>query len=189
MISHAKPQWMLRAVCLVAGGCLFGVEAHGQAQEYELKAAFIFNFTRFVSWPDAAQAISTESRDNSGDFVIGVLGNDPFDGNLEAIVRGELVGNRPIRIERLADTADALRCDMVFIPRAESGKLEQVLSRTRGLPILTVGDGEEMIASGCVIGFERSGKKVKLIANVDAARDAGLRISSKLLRLCEIANG
>lgn len=153
----------------------------GQVEEYDLKAAFIFNFTRFISWPD--QRIEEKSLSN---FTIGLLGDDPFNGSLNQIVQGESVNDRKLSVRQLNDTNEAKDCDIVFIPSSRSGKLDETLRGTAGKSILTIGDSAEMAEQGCVIAFERSGKNIKLIVNLPAAEKAQLKISSKLLRLSRL---
>jgi hypothetical protein len=157
--------------------CLLAALAVAAAPEYQVKAAFLFNFTQFVEWPP--QAPSTP-------FVIGVLGEDPFNTFLDEAVRGEAVEGRQLSVVRYRSQEEIGACDILFIASSESSRIDAILGSLRGRPILTVSDYQDFAPRGGAIQFVTVNNKLKLRINPDAARDAHLTISSKLLRLAEI---
>ena len=145
-------------------------------REYDLKAAFLFNFTQFVEWPaDCLPASATP-------FVIGVVGADPFGTTLDEIVANEKVHEHPIVVQRWKSIGEVGACHILFISHAESLRLREVAASLRGRGILTVGDSERFAARGGVIGFAMAGSRLRLEVNLDEARAQRLTISSKLLR-------
>jgi hypothetical protein len=150
------------------------------AREYQIKAVFLFNFAQFVAWPPAAFTAP------DAPLVIGVLGDDPFHHTLDDTVRGEKIEGRPITIERYRRLEDLRPCHVLFICRSELARLDQILARVKGQPVLTVGDAEGFAQRGGMIRFVSDNNKVRFRINVDAAKAANLTISSKLLRPADI---
>ena len=102
------------------------------AEEYAVKAAFLYNFTKFVDWPAAAFP-------DAGVFKICVLGDDPFGGSLQAIA-GEQVGGRKLKVARTDSVSRASGCQILFISHSERDRIPQILAAVKGTPVLTVGD-------------------------------------------------
>ncbi len=152
-------------------------------REYDLKAAFLYNFLSFVDWPP--QALSAPETP----FVIGVIGSDPFGSVLNEMVRGERVNGRPIVIRRLSRPAEASQCHILFVSRSEAGGVGEVLRHCRGRAILTVGDMPGFAEAGGMIEFVTEGSRVLLHVNATAAAEAELVISSKLLRVARNVTG
>jgi hypothetical protein len=146
--------------------------------EYDIKAVFLFNFARFVDWPEAG----TTDRP----LVIGVLGQDPFGVRLDDALRGEKSNNRSLAVRRLKTVDDALDCDVLFISRSEQAKLAQILAKVKERPILTVSDIPSFAELGGMVGLVTEDEKVRLHINVEAAKGANLAISAKLLRPAQI---
>jgi len=151
-----------------------GASEFAAPTEYQVKAAFLYNFAKFVEWPDAQPRAP---------FVIGVLGDDPFGPVLDQTVTGKTVLSRPLAVRRLADAADAPQVDILFIAASERARLPEVLRRLRGANVLTVGDTENFVGRGGMVGFRIAGNTVRFDINLREATRAGLRISSQLLRL------
>ena len=148
--------------------------------EYQVKAALIYNFAKFIDWPADAAAGDT--------LVIGVLGQDPFGPALEALQR-KTVKDKPIRVKRFA-ALDALeRCHILFISSSEADHLPEILAAISGDSVLTVGETESFAEAGGVIRLVNRRTKVRFQINVRAGESSGLRISSQLLRLAEIVDG
>jgi len=156
------------------------VEQHMVTQEYDLKAAFLFNFAQFVEWP--AEAFG-EAR---APIVIGVLGNDPFGRSLDDIVAGETIRSRPLVVRRYQSIEQADSCHILFISSSEAGQLEHVLKTLGHRSVLTVGETRDFTSRAGMIGFDVSQKHLRLRINLAAAQDARLTISSKLLRQAQI---
>ncbi len=175
----------VRTLFCVAFGLLLtdSPNAYGQSapsREYQVKAAFLFNFTQFVDWPPAAFPEDTAS------LVIGVLGDDPFGPYLDDIVRGELVNSRRLTVRRFRRPEDIAACQVLFISRSQDKNLQKVLSQVKGNDVLTVSDADAFAARGGMIQLATENGKIRLKINVDAARASSLTISSKLLRSAEI---
>ena len=150
------------------------------APEYQLKAAFLFNFTQFVEWPAVAFA------DAQAPFVIGVLGDDPFGAVLDETVRGETVGGRPLLVQRYRKAEDIKACHVLFISKSEAAGLERIVAALKDRNVLTVGDTEGFARRGVLVRLVTEDKKIRLHINADAAKAVGLVLSSKLLRLAEL---
>ncbi len=150
-------------------------------REYEIKAAFLYNFTKFVAWNDASFP------DDRAPFVIAVLGDDPFGDALSALER-ETAHGRPIVVRRAA-SLDALGpCHLLFVSSSAESRLAAVLRAAHARNILTVGDMEGFASRGGIIELVLAGDRVGFEINMNSARLAGLAISSKLLALAKIVH-
>jgi hypothetical protein len=147
---------------------------------YQVEAVFLFNFTQFIEWP--AASFPTDGTP----FVIGVLGRNPFGGALEEAVQGEQVNARPVIIEHYRRVEDVKTCHILFVSRSESSRLRFIFARLKGRNILTVGDADRFAEHGGIVGFFMRNQRVGFKINLEAAREAQLTISSKLLRPAEI---
>ena len=149
-----------------------------QPGEYQIKAAFVFNFAKFVDWP--AAAFSNEN----GPFYIGVLGDDPFDKDLELTVSGKQINNHKLVVKRFGSGKKPEFCHILFVSRSERKDWPQILEALKGQPVLTVGDGIEKFGQqGGMINLIMVGKKVRFEINQPAAEKARLKIGSRLLKL------
>lgn len=150
------------------------------AQEYDLKAAFLFNFAQFVEWPSEAFASTATP------ITIGILGEDPFGGSLDEIVANEVVHDRKLLVRRFRSVEQIDACHILFVAVAESKRMEHIFSRLGSRSILTVGDADDFTTRGGVVGFKTAKNRLRIRINMDVARAAKLSISSKLLRQAEI---
>lgn len=148
-------------------------------REYDLKAVFLFNFTQFADWPEAALGAPDRP------FVIGILGDDPFGSVLDAIVRDEQAGGRPLTVRRYRAPEEVGDCQVLFIGRAHLRRHGRELATWHARHILTVADGDPNTTTGCAVELLTAAGKIRLRVDVAAAQDAGVSISSKLLRLAE----
>jgi YfiR/HmsC-like len=148
--------------------------------EYQVKAVFLFNFAQFVEWPPQSY------EDPAAPFVIGVLGTDPFGSALDGAVRGETLNGRSIVIERYRSVTEIRHCQILFISRSEQARIGEISAALAGRSILTVSDIEDPAQRGVMIRFVAENNRIRLRINADAAKAAGLSISSKLLRPAEI---
>lgn len=145
------------------------------AAAFQVKAAYLYNFTRFVEWePDAYAAPDAP-------FIIGVLGNKLVGDYLQEIVRGEKVGNRPIIVQQYRSISEVRNCRILFMSAAEASRARESLPEMTGKGILTVSDGESFLKWGGMIRFFNQENKIKIQINSSAARSGQLQISSKLL--------
>lgn len=149
-------------------------------KEYQVKAVFLFNFTQFVEWP------TNTFPEAQAPLTIGVLGDDPFGNFLEEIVRGESAGGHQIIVKRFQRAADVDRCQILFISASEAKRVKTILAALKNRKILTVSDIEGFAKSGGIVRFVTEQNRIHVRINLEAAKDAGLVVSSKLLRLAEI---
>ena len=150
------------------------------AQEYDLKAAFLFNFAGFVEWPADAFA------DAGAPLTIGVLGDDPFGSSLDELVAGETIRNRPLLVRRYRTVEEVEGCQILFVSSSEAERLDQIARVLARRSILTVGESKDFALRAGIIGFELTERRLRLRINLAAASDARLTISSKLLRQAQI---
>ena len=149
----------------------------GDELEYPVKAAMIYNFTRFVEWPPAAWRTPQEP------MVVGVLGSGPAERALAETLRGKSYAGRNIQVTRLHGIENIPGCHVLFVAASEKKHLPEILRLAHGSGILTVSDIPDFVASGGVIGFLVEDQRVRFEIGAAAARQAGLVISSKLLNL------
>lgn len=157
----------------------------GQISEYAVKAAYLFNFVKFVSWPDKVYD------DDKGAVVMGILGDDPFGDTLDDMVKGKTLEGHPVLIRRFESfdegQAELLRkCHVLFICYSEKDRLPGILRVLKGAPVLTVSEIEKFPLLGGMILFDQEGQRITLAINPKAAERAQLTISSKLLQVAKI---
>lgn len=151
------------------------------ASEAELKAVLLFHLTQFVTWPGATNVQS--------EFVIGILGPDPFEGALQEVVKGEKVGARPIRVVRASRPEELTGAELVYVSPQHRQSLPRVLSQLGSEPKLIVGETDGFIDQGGMLRFKRTDqKKVRLEVALGRVRDEGLNISAQLLRVCDVVD-
>lgn len=154
--------------------------ATGNPSEYEVKAAFIYNFAKFIEWPDTP-AISSDSA-----FVIGVIGKDPFGSVFEQTIGDKRIHGKPIVIQRF-ETLDQLKpVHILFISRSEESRTRLILNQLDGLPVVTVAEFDRFIDFGGLIHLYLEENRVRFAVNRAAARLKKLDISAKLLDLARI---
>ena len=146
--------------------------------EYQVKAVFLFNFAQFVSWPSPQLSDTT--------FVIGIVGDDPFDSYLDETVRGEKVNNRSLTTQRFRRGRDPRNCDILFISQSESDRAAQIVASLKGRSVLTVSDIDGFANLGGMIELFTEKNKIHMRINLEAVRAANLKVSSKLLRVAEV---
>jgi len=177
-------RWQAVVACLLLSGLAWSAPTAPTAatatRKYEVKAVFLFNFTQFVEWP-----ADTFARVNTP-LVIGVLGDDPFGAYLDETVRGETANGRPLVVVRYRRVQEIGDCQVLFISRSETDRLEQIVASLVGKPVLTVGDVEGFARRGGMIELATIVGKIQLRINLQAAKATQLTISSKLLRPAKI---
>jgi hypothetical protein len=148
------------------------------AEEYQVKAAFLYNFARFIEWPKHTLA-STDT------FNLCILGDDPFGDSLN-LIKGKMIGNKRLEVKFCKDINDVGQCHILFISSSEKSHLTALLSGLRNAHVLTVSDIEGFAKRGGIINFFTEENKIRFEINVGAASRNGLIISSKLLQLAKI---
>jgi len=170
---------MLKHVPLLLGALVLA-GARGQSMdEYRVKAAFLYNFAKFVEWPP-------ETFQSPNDpIVICTLGYDPYRRALEETVREQTVQGRTFFVRQVKDVEQANTCQILFVSASERRRAETILPGLKA-GVLTVGETAGFAAEGGVINLRTEDGRVRLEVNVAAAERAKLRISSKLLSLVQI---
>jgi hypothetical protein len=148
--------------------------------EYQIKAAFLYNFAKFIEWP------TSTFRDPKQPMGICVFGRDPFGHALEEALYGKSIGSRSVFLGRTQQIPELARCQVVFVSAAESSHVMEIVNGLRGHSALLVGESEGFASSGGAIQFVLDQNRVRFAINPDAANRAGLKISSKLLALATI---
>lgn len=151
------------------------------SKEYALKAAFLYNFAKFVSWPEQRSA-------SDSPVLFCVVGDDPFEGRLAAVLRGRSLDGSPLEVLHLTDATDARRCHVAFVASSETCMASSALSALEGTPVLTVGETQAFSDAGGMIRFRIEDNRVRFDVNMAAARAEGIEISSKLLSLARKVN-
>jgi hypothetical protein len=152
-----------------------GLRAQSASQrEYEIKAAYLYNFIKYVDWPSYGETIS-----------IGVLGNDPFGAAL-APLNGKIVKGRRLVTKHLDSMRDAQQCQIIFVSSSEKQRLQEIFESLRSARVLTVGETQGFADGGGIINFIEENNKVRFEINAEAARRTGLNISSELLKLARL---
>lgn len=172
----APAKKILSIFCLVLA--LAGsVRAQDAPSEYRIKAAFLYNFAKFVEWPPQTFAGPTAP------IIIGVLGENVFGGNLEQTLRGKTINSHPLQFRTFSSATEATNCQILFISPSEKGSLPKIFEDLHGACVLTVSETDHFTANGGMINFVLQENKIRFQINDAAAKKAGLQISSKLLSL------
>src|SRR5439155_3469348 len=135
---------LIFAWLLAAGG---GSAQDSSPSEYQVKAAFLFHFAKFVEWPPTAFA------EPGSPLVIGVLGENPFGEVLQATVRGKSLNNRPLAVREVRTTSECTNCHILFISSSEKKRLPEILKGLQGSAVLTVSEIDRFTESGGIINF------------------------------------
>ena len=170
----------LRRIVLIFVLCAMTCALASPTPEYQVKAAFLFNFSQFVSWPPRAFSSA------NAPIIIAVLGEDPFGSDLDAILSGQRVDGHPLIARRYRDVSEVDGCHILFIDRSESARLHEILRALRGRDILTVSDIGGSAQSGVMIDLVTQNRHIHMHVNLAAARASGLSVSSQLLKLAQI---
>ena len=179
-VGFRRPRAFVLGVAVLVGAALAGRAQERTLGEYQIKALFLFNLVQFVEWPPSAfPAADTPIR-------IGVLGDSPFDGALDAAIKGEKVGGRSLIVVQAREATNLEGCHVVFVSRSERGRLSPILAAFGGKPVLTVGDFPDFAERGGVLNFYRDGEKVRFELNRAAARAANLKLAAQLARLARL---
>jgi YfiR/HmsC-like len=148
-------------------------KSHAQgASEYQVKAAFLLNFTKFIEWPNG-----------HAQLVIGIVGDDPFGNVLDEMARNSNVSGNRVTVRRLKWNDNLRDCQIIFISASERKRERQIIESVRGVGVLTIGETAQFNQLGGIIRFFLADNRVRFQINVTAAEQARLKVSSKLLAL------
>lgn len=182
-------RWALPLMALLATG-VWAARLSAQ-QEYidrepQIKAAYLYNFGKYVEWPAETKAIGSAQ---GPDFVIGILGDSRVKEALVTLAKSKKLNGRRIVYHRITGDKSYRPCDILFVPAGQdAATVAAVLKKSAGAPTLVVGEEESFARRGGMINFFVEGNNVKFEINPRAAERAGLKISSKLLSLGRIVS-
>ena len=160
-----------------------GLAAESGTDEYRVKAAFLFHFAQFVDWP-------AETFKAAGSPVIFcTMGEDPFDGVLDNVVSGKLIGNRPVQVQHFKQPQGIQNCHVLFVGSQEKNRVVAILESVKQSAVLTVGESDHFAQQGGMIGFLMEEGKLRFEINLDATQGARLTISARLLSLAKAVIG
>jgi hypothetical protein len=161
------------AIVLVLA-CVGGTVPAGGAEmdEYQMKAAFLYSFLKFVQWPHG-----------DGPIVVAVLGDDPFDWRLDRVMKGRTANGREIVVKRARPSDDLTKVHILFVSRSEASRTADIVARMGQAPVLTVGDTAEFIDDGGMVRLFVDGDRVRFEIGIAAVEHARLRASAQLLSL------
>jgi len=170
----SQPMALLVAWMLAGASCLNAQKSN--PTEYEVKAAYLYNFGRFVEWPAKASAASEY-------FSICVLGGDPFGATFDATIAGESINGKKVVVARITKPQDAASCRILFISSSEESRLKEILATLDKTSVLTVSDISQFTRRGGMIQFLTEANRVRFEVNLTIAEHAGLTLSSQLLKV------
>jgi hypothetical protein len=150
--------------------------------EYQIKAGFFFNFTRFVEWPETAFVTATSP------IIACVAGETPLTDLVIDVTAGKVVNGRAVSIRRVKASDDLRRCNLLFISAAEEHRTAEILAGLKRASTLTVGETPGFPQAGGMINFSIQENKVKLELNLDATTGAGLKVNSKLIAVSRLVS-
>ncbi|MDP9337669.1 MAG: YfiR family protein [Acidobacteriota bacterium] len=164
LLARATPSWPLPA----------------SSVEYQVKAAFLLNFAKFIEWPPGA------FHSDTAPITLCVFTYDPFGSALDDILRGKNIHGREVLSRRTNELLDLKHCQVVFVSDKTDTRLSEVLNALKGSSVLLVGEGDDFAERGGAVQFFLEDKKLRFAVNVDAVQRAGLTVSSKMLALARI---
>jgi hypothetical protein len=173
----------LAAALFLLAGELTGAGRPMITSEYAVKAAFLYNFAKFVEWPANA------FRGVHDPLTLCVLGEDPFGRELDQSVNGKMIDGRPIVVRRSVKLTDLAECRILFVSSSEEPRLAQILAAVDDRAVLTIGEDEAFARAGGIISFVVRQNRVRFQIDRSAAARAGLSIGSRLLELAETVTG
>ncbi len=157
---------------LVSGGLL-----HAQQDERAVRAAFVFNLTKYVTWPQPRQRL-----------VIGVVGQGSMGPVLKQILEGKASDGRQITVLMNPSDLELRDCDVLYVAESSAARVRSVLDRVTGRAVLTVGESDQFAHSGGMVALVRSGDQIEIEVNLDAVRSRRLEMSSRLLNLAVLVS-
>ncbi len=181
MALLSMPEMNPTLTLILLAACALQIRAQALAfDEYQVKAAFLYNFAKFVEWP-----LGTFGK-SSDPIGICIAGQNPFGSTLEDMVQGKKVGGRTFVVRQLPNAPQAGGCQILFIGTADGKRTHAWIEASKGFGVLTVGETSDFTDQGGIIAFRLEGERVRIQVALEAADHARLRISSKLLSLAQI---
>ena len=172
----------LPMLCLLIGIGLPAAIRAGTVKEYSVKAALVFNFARFTEWPPHALTDSPET------LYLCVVGNDVIWDAFRGI-EGKRVNEHRIVVKRVRHMRKLGGCDLLFVGGSDRHRLPKIFAAVEGRPVLTIGEMAGFTEAGGIINLVKTGNRITFEVNLDAAKQSGLKISSRILKLATIVSG
>ncbi len=170
--------WFMAGLVLWAGCAPQKAAAQAsKPTEYQVKAAYLYNFARFAVWPDKPAFHSSQS------FNICVLGEDSLGAALDSVVAGEMIDSKQATAKRISRSQDAAECRVLFVSSSEESRWREILPALEKLSVLTVSDMHQFTRRGGMIEFQLVANRIRFEVNLAATQRAGLELSSELLKL------
>jgi hypothetical protein len=164
--------------CIALAALCCGAVARAEvSREYQVKAAFLFNFAQFVQWPDAAMTADEP-------LIIATVGTDPFEGMLDKAVAGKTIGKHRIEVHHAGSAQDIGKCHLLFVPAGQNAG--EIISAVGNKAVLMVGESDNFTDAGGDIRFFLEDGKIRFEIDPDSTSRGGLKVSSKLLNLARI---
>ena len=186
LARRAKPfvSLLIAGVILLVGTAA-ALGAEGGPLDFQVKAAFLVSFPKYVDWPATAFA------DTNSPITVAVFGDDNVAAEIGNMVeRGKIISGHPLALKRITNPEQiGADCQIVFIAGSERQRMPAILERVKGLGILTVGESDEFLEKGGIINLVRRERKIRLQVNLTAAQKADLKISSRLLMVADMVKG
>lgn len=170
---------LLRCICIIAFSGITSIAQAESPREYVIKAAFLYNFAKFVDWPSESFAQNEET------LELCVLGDNPFETALEAI-QGKKAQGRKLTISHPATLDESSKCHLVFVSASEQERLPGIFPYLQERHVLSVSDMDNFAQQGGIVGLVTINNKIRFEINLPAAERAGLNISSNLLKLARL---
>jgi hypothetical protein len=148
--------------------------------DFQVKAAYLYNFGRFVEWPTPTAAVSGDA------FTVCVLGQDPFGPTLDATLAGERIGGKRVIAKRISGPQEVDNCQILFLRLTEDDRFNKIIEAVDEKAVLTVSDMPKFVERGGMIQFVLDGNRVRFEVNLTATQHAGLTLSSELLKVATV---
>jgi hypothetical protein len=176
-LCSCAQRWLC-AFLLFVSFAAFALPLYGQQRptDYQVKAVYLYNFGKFVQWP-------ANATDKDGEFTVCVLGQDPFGPALDAVLAGATIDGKHVVAKRISNPGESGRCRILFLGSTEVTRLKKILEVLANESVLTVSDMPEFSLHGGMIEFVVDESRVRFEVNLDAAQQAGLTLSSELLKV------
>jgi hypothetical protein len=172
-----------KTIFLISFMLCLTVKLFPQSEEYMMKAVAFEKISLFISWP-----VNPSENPASQEFVISVLGQNPFGKILEEVYRDKKIKDKKVKINYIASIQNLTECDILFIPKIKISELQKVIEHIKGLPVLTVSDTQGFAEKGCFINFYQFENKLRFEINQKRLQDAGFIVDYRLLRVSKVLN-
>ena len=172
----ARPQVLVRAAFLLLVSCCILLAETRKPTDYEVKAAYLFQFGKFVKWPSSASTPNNT-------FPICVMGNENLSNLVQSIVAGESMEGKRLSVQRVNSTPEASQCRILYVGNIDAFRWGVLKASIERAPILTVSDVPGFVEHGGMIQFVNDGDRVRFLVNLSAAEHSGLTLSSELLKV------